>query len=891
MSMSSLKPDKEDVRSQASPMPRLPPELWAMVLSQLADIGLSASMRSLCSLNRALANIDPSVVTEQLAERAAVDCLPHVINVLSRWDRRVNGKTEFAQPIFLSVRVLLAAVRYGSPEILDQLFCGSLANPPPWLEESRISPHPLANRNDVAAPSSILQLSPLIALFSEMFHTAANRSENFVLTTLLKFCEPVKVVYYSLVDIAPAALLRSCESGHVEVSKTILELCWPGNGIRGDHEGRLLHRESLLRCVLSRKVELVRMVVLWWDDRSKFVSEMQMEVEEDFENVGDPFDPTVPLVEDVGRFVCGVSREVWRRCVDVASRDGSLEILEILFTEQQKSSEDGLSLNSFMPPNALHMAVLNSHLEVARFLLARGCSVSRVAFATAISNNSTAILQELLSTGVPPPSGAVSFSIESRSFDCLILLLGSSSCSVSATDVLFAAKYSAAYETRNMDIYSATQPVANNMRSMPALLLVMNACPDEYISEALNMAVHEGNAAVVSLLLNSGAIATESSFTSAVFLNNREILMSLIVHKQLETKLAESGLSKSGESPKDPTHLFQAALTCTIDIENISLLSIILATTSAQPTTSDLFIAARKSNPTIARFLVRTYPGLAQAPLDLAVRQKNLRVLLTLIDACGCVPSVATVSAAIETHDVTVVAAVMRGLAAAPTPLSADDSDVVLGSAICCGNEIVVEAVLEAPGCVWSPGPVHVYLAAKRGMESTVKLLLRHARSPDSVSGMEMPRGSSPLDLAVREGNETAVTVLINAGVRVGAYAIAAAVENGRLDLLLELIRGGRNLRGPEVSQETNSIVPPVVVALALQSGSLLMLRTLLDGFDVHVTAVLLLMGVRTGSLEIVGVLLNHYNGPVGRDILEAAFAVNFDLAELLIDHVLNRNV
>ncbi|KAJ3040276.1 hypothetical protein HDU99_010172, partial [Rhizoclosmatium hyalinum] len=89
------------------------------------------------------------------------------------------------------------------------------------------------------------------------------------------------------------------------------------------------------------------------------------------------------------------------------------------------------------------------------------------------------------------------------------------------------------------------------------------------------------------------------------------------------------------------------------------------------------------------------------------------------------------------------------------------------------------------------------------------------------------------LDLAVKEGSILAVTVLATVGVPVGPYALAAAIDSGRVELLIALASGNNPQHGEEVFEDTRSIVPAVVVALAIQQGPLLMLRTLLRAFNV----------------------------------------------------------
>ncbi|KAJ3013326.1 UNVERIFIED_CONTAM: hypothetical protein HDU68_000755 [Siphonaria sp. JEL0065] len=593
-------------------------------------------------------------------------------------------------------------------------------------------------------------------------------------------------------------------------------------------------------------------------------------------------------------------------------------------------------------PDALLLSCERGLIDVSRILfgLCRhvhpgtliSCVVSQRVEILELLIDDVGILKCLLDASPTPPPGAVSFSIDSRSFKCLKLLLSCSACPVTATDVLFATKFNVNNDRRVIGLMGleGQEPLDAQSPEFSVLDMVLAACPSDVASEALNMAIHEGDPEVFNNLLNTElAEATESTFTSAVFLNNRNALVSLIINQQAKDKKLAESLVNDGTlptldslhidaatissttlahttvtptPPQIPTNkLFQVALTCAIDTENIPLLAAILGSTTATPTTSDLFIAARKQRTTIARFLINENPTLAHAPFDLAVRQRNIHVLETLI-TCGAVPSLLTVTCAIEMGHVDVLEVLMKGLEPAggrgsthgSSRLKYNDEQlsVVLGSAICTGNQRIAQTVILSGA--FTPTHAHLYLAAKRGMVGSVKLMLEYQKILKRVStgGGEQvdSSGQSSLDLAVREGNILAVTVLVTAGINVGPYALASAVESGRVELLLALSGGGAVVDPADIFPDTESRVPAVVVALAIQQGSLLMLRTLLNSFGVKVLPVLLLMGVRTGDLALVKTLLAHFNGPIGKDILDVAFSVDFDVAEALIQHVLERN-
>ncbi|KAJ3130589.1 hypothetical protein HK100_007912 [Physocladia obscura] len=162
----------------------------------------------------------------------------------------------------------------------------------------------------------------------------------------------------------------------------------------------------------------------------------------------------------------------------------------------------------------------------------------------------------------------------------------------------------------------------------------------------------------------------------------------------------------------------------------------------------------------------------------------------------------------------------------------------------------------------------------------------------------QLRQSQTPLDLAVQGENLLAVSVMMTAGIPVGPYAIAVSVESGRIELLQALTVNENSERSihaavsPQMFEETGgSIVPTVVAAFAMQNGSVAMLQTLLRGFTVKIPPVLLLMGVRTGKIEVVQVLLEFYYAErIDRHILEVAFTIDFEIAEILIAHVVQPN-
>ncbi|KAJ3124147.1 hypothetical protein HK100_011350 [Physocladia obscura] len=921
-----------------------------------------------------------------LAKRAITDDFEDIIRILISWELDDSLRT------FIFTReIILHAIRVASFSVFELLFLGSSSNPPPWLffvERSTIeverSPK-IINDIDAIVPLIVTtnKYSQKPIIYAEFLRISASRKDCKFVAKIIEYCSSNAAIYQLILDEAPYSLLLSCEKGHVEVSLMLISLCTL-NSIKQD---------TLRRCVSSGKIELVQMLIDWFDvhtairndskkndglldskglqneselDDSLVLYESEAETEDsnseplnpealDAEPDLDPAEHTVNEMQNEIKFVCGVSVEIWGRCVELASRDGNLQILDLLFQKTSSNSSEDIDknfLNLLIPIASLHMAVLNGHTEIVHFLLSHGVIPTRVAFATAISTNKPEILKLLLKTPVSPPAGSVSFAIDSNSFECLELLLKekSTACEVSATDVLFAARYSSLQEARHVHAHSAAPGVFGRRRA-PVITVVINAAPKSAVTEALNMAIHEGNVAIVSLLLGIGAEPTEASFTSAIFLNNKDVLLSLIVNVQMELKMSRmndtvndiiSGAVESDIAAALLRHetkeslaknLFQTALTCAIDTQNISLIAVILTSTPAQPTTSDIFIAARNlssllsptavSNSTkILRFLISEYPHLSSAPLDLAVRQENLPIVATLV-TCGAVPTTLTVSAAIESGNLLIIASVLNGLklttllppfpqhfrlstnstnsskiTKTSTRPSKDDLAVILGSAICTGRDDIVETALQS--AIFTPTSAHVYLAAKRGMTLAVRMLANYSHRLLTYDDATViaTQTQTPLDLAVREGDLTAVSVMMTAGIPVGPYAIAAAVESGRIELLQALVVNDSSEQGihgavpQQVFEETGgSIVPTVVIALAIQNGSVAMLHALLRGFAVKIPPVLLMMGVRTGRIDVVQVLLEfYYDRHVDRDVLEVAFSIDFEIAEVLIAYVLQRN-
>ncbi|ORY46851.1 hypothetical protein BCR33DRAFT_736368 [Rhizoclosmatium globosum] len=410
------------------------------------------------------------------------------------------------------------------------------------------------------------------------------------------------------------------------------------------------------------------------------------------------------------------------------------------------------------------------------------------------------------------------------------------------------------------------------------------------------MAIHDGDPLVFTKLLEASARVepSESTFTSAVFLNNRHALESLIQHElqqetdnSLESPVTSDSQYLTSVNPDIRNKFFQTTLTCCIDTSNLPFLRILTSKTKVIPTASDIFLAAR-NNPSgaIARHLLTLYPGAAAAPLELAIRQKNISVLTTLIVNCGVIPSLSTLASAVETGDCNMVSILIKGFTLAmqvTEPKVLEDRGVVLGTAVCGGKEDVIRVlVLSGAFRVTS---AHIYLAARRGLVSSVRLMVEVQKIMGGVGGGEQ----GALDLAVKEGSILAVTVLATVGVPVGPYALAAAIDSGRVELLIALASGNNPQHGEEVFEDTRSIVPAVVVALAIQQGPLLMLRTLLRAFSVRVNSVLLLMGVRKGDVAFLQVLLQHFEGTIGKDILDAAFVVGFEVAECLVEFVLEQ--
>ncbi|KAI8616706.1 hypothetical protein BC830DRAFT_1117011 [Chytriomyces sp. MP71] len=713
-------------------------------------------------------------------------------------------------------------------------------HPPPWLN---------LGTNDIQ--SYILnRLQPETSfLMVSLFKLASCRQDVKFLCRILSYAAVIPDLAKVFHEEAPDALLFCCERGNCEVARVLLKLV-----------SNRMKAETLRRCVVSRRTDLVEMIVSWYESHPPWTLEGDADDAKEF--VSDTY--LGPLVSDwmpeIPRYPCGVSQELWTRCIELACRDGTFEILHQLLV-----SPAGTTLYEDIPGAALHLAVLNNHVCTVDALTRKyGVPANRVAFATSISQNSAAVLQVLLQegegeTGFPPPSGSVSFAIECRSFDVLKILLASRHSPLTASDVLFAAKFT----VRESSSFSIPATETTIARTLNLLALVLETAPAALATEALNMSVHEGTIAVFDALLQAGAEANDATFTSSVFLNNAAMLDRLV------------------ERYAGNARVFQVALTCAVDVENVDILTRILAVSGAVPTASDLLLAARKPAPAlVARFLLAAFPRLADAPLDVSVRQGNLSVVRVLV-AYGAVPSLVCVTAAIEGLDLEILRVVLLGFSHGMQRTG--DDGLVLGSAICSGRDDVVSVVLES-GC-FVPSSAHVYLAARRGMVLSVRLLLVTCGTVDGMGGAAIGTGSggqSPLDLAVREGNVLAAAVLVNAGVKAGSYAIAAAVELGNVEMLLTLVGT------EEVNRER--IVPPVIVALAIQKGSPLMLKALLQVFHVQVSSVLLLMGVRRGNVQLVHILLQHYDATtIGKDVLDVALDTSFEVAELLIAFILEQ--
>ncbi|ORY46850.1 hypothetical protein BCR33DRAFT_715270, partial [Rhizoclosmatium globosum] len=172
------------------------------------------------------------------------------------------------------------------PNILDKPpgYCTTylskhFINPPPWLALPALSSLSPVNEESV----SIIPIQKP-ALHAVLLKLAACREDPQFINLILTYCKDTPTLYFQLIDEAPNALMYSCEKGHLKVSSILFSLC---KSVRPD---------TFRRCVLSQKVELVRMMVDWYENR----------------------------------FPCNISREIWRRCVELASRDGNTDILELL---------------------------------------------------------------------------------------------------------------------------------------------------------------------------------------------------------------------------------------------------------------------------------------------------------------------------------------------------------------------------------------------------------------------------------------------------------------------------------------------------------------------------------------------------------------------------------
>ncbi|KAI8843287.1 hypothetical protein BJ741DRAFT_704539 [Chytriomyces cf. hyalinus JEL632] len=750
--------------------------------------------------------------------------------------------------------VLLDAARTGCFEVFDALFP---SNEHPFATTMRR--HPMFVRDS----SSVHPLYPVL------LKLVSCRCDTRFILRLLSFAESASWnLTPNFSSMLSAALLISCENGHLEVSEILLNLVGPH-----------LQRDTLRRCVKSQNVALVRLLVTWCASRNPYA---------EMDNLSNELDPTVPLVEDLSRFPCGVSRAVWQQCVEISARDGMIGIVRLLL----ESSPLEESLSSLILPSSLHLAVLGSHTNVVHYLVTDHHLVpTRAAFASSINQNSPQLLEILLSGGFNAPPGSVSFAIDSRSLGCLRVLLECPRCMVTATDVLFAAKSSLPENDRAASGFSFT------MGGVGAELLgmILKACPVAVATEALNMAIHEGTTAAFETLLDAGAQANEATFTTAVFLSNKSVLVKLIAYHQFQkrqtTSIHNSSDALCTASAIYEKHLsyFQTALTSAVDMDNVSILSIILATTAAAPRTSDYFLAVRKPNPQTAWMLIATFPRLAEAPLNIAIRQEDLMVVNSLIK-CGATPNLTGVTAAIESNNLGLLRTVLKGYTSGTSAydLMRDDEGIVLGSAICTGFNDIVEAVVETGYFV--PTAAHVYLSAKRGMVASVRMLLAVLNSDETSTSNT---GQNPLDLAVREGSLVAAAVLINCGIVPGPYAIAAAVDSGNVQMLLTLAlkepSSNRSIHSVETADER---VPPAVVALAIEKGSALILKALLQSFKVPVSNVLVLMGIRKGSAVMVEVLLQHYSGEgITSDLFDAALeSSDLHIAELLVAFSLQKS-
>ncbi|KAI9343028.1 ankyrin repeat-containing domain protein, partial [Zopfochytrium polystomum] len=314
------------------------------------------------------------------------------------------------------------------------------------------------------------------------------------------------------------------------------------------------------------------------------------------------------------------------------------------------------------------------------------------------------------------------------------------------------------------------------------------------------------------------------------------------------------------------------ALTLAADAGCLSSVQILLQF-GANPTPSDVYVAAQRGRPDLVRVLVAVNPlKLSMPPLELAMRRGDAEIVSTLLDS-GIEPGIVGLAFAVESGSVEVVRKLLIHTSdtmvatASGTPRS-PAAGVVMARAIRDGRLMDVKTLTEAGLSVTS---ADIYMAARTGSVVIVAVLLSHCRL---ASTEEIDIGVTPLNLAVKEGDIVAVRTLTRCGVVPSRFALAAAVGSGREDILRILgacsattaehstaVAGSPN---SDAAHERDDLMHSFALNLAVDIGRANVVRTLLEIFPrMHVSLAVVMLAARRGDLDVIMSLLWRFEGSV----------------------------
>ncbi|KAJ1557390.1 hypothetical protein HK405_000062, partial [Cladochytrium tenue] len=341
------------------------------------------------------------------------------------------------------------------------------------------------------------------------------------------------------------------------------------------------------------------------------------------------------------------------------------------------------------------------------------------------------------------------------------------------------------------------------------------------------------------------SVVTDAAITGAVLLGDAETLYLLVTHRAHHAAIgfAVAVVNDNDAAPAQQL-VPPIALTLAADAGQLPCVKLLLAA-GAVPTHSDVYVAAQRGRADIVRRLLAAagdpdsgdgFSGrLAAAPLELALKRGDRDVLVTLL-AGGARAGVSGLTAAVEAGAPprllrkllcaeADMAATMIAESATDTlavPPRSPAAAVVMGRAIRDCRLGHVETLLAAGLAATA---ADVYMAARLGYTAIAAALMasaaRSRRRPAAAAnsdlddetrvGMarslevclgeppaaaeegdkdeddedddELALGTTPLNLAAKEGDMTALRTLLACGVQPSRFAVAVAAASGRADV------------------------------------------------------------------------------------------------------------